>query len=74
MELKIDKKAIDNAKILGGKEIAKEVLVLSESEKEFQVMDPDSYETKTIIKPNNYVKPHNGVKIIKNDNELYLIE
>ena len=59
--------------VLGGEEMMKKAVVVSETERELKVLDPDSYKTVTVLKPDNLSIQEDEIKTIKIDGELYPI-
>jgi NMD protein affecting ribosome stability and mRNA decay len=51
----------------------KSAIILSETRKELQVMDPDTYKTCDITKPLGYTGWGKEAPIIKWDNKIYLL-
>ncbi len=69
----IDRKDMDEVEIYGGEELVKKAVVVSEEEKEIQVLDPESYETETLLKPEGASAGREEVKVIKVKERLYMI-
>ncbi len=69
----INKKEMMEATVHGGKELIKEAVVVSEAEDEIQVMDPDTYETKTLLKPDGFGEGKDEVDVVKIKQSIYLI-
>ncbi len=59
--------------VLGGEELIEKAVVVSETEKEVKVLDPDTYKTKTLVKHEEFQKIGDDVEVIKAKNRLYLI-
>ena len=68
----LDVKTIQKAKILGGKELVKEMILVSEKKDEVQVMDPRTYEIKIIRKPKPVSFDSEKIKTVKFDNSFFL--
>ena len=51
----------------------KNAIILSETPKELQIMDPDTYKTRDIKKPQDYKRWGEETPIIKWDNKIYLL-
>lgn len=66
-------KNLEDALVVGNEEMIKNAVVLSESEKELQLLDPDNYKMLSVKKPKNYKKKE-SVKIVKHREEVYLFE
>ncbi len=69
----IDGKDIQPSKIFGGKELIREMIVVSQSKKELQLMDPKSYFTVEIQKPTVVTIEASMVSTVKLDGYLFLI-
>jgi nonsense-mediated mRNA decay protein 3 len=67
-----DRKTLKKATVLGGEELVKNAIVLSETKGEVQVMDPDSYKTITLIKRRGAVISGGNVGVIRVDEELFI--
>jgi len=63
---------IKNFKILGGKELVKEMIFVSQTENDVQIMNPKTYEITVIKKPKEHKINSKNVKIIKIENQLFL--
>ena len=59
--------------VLGSEELIREAVVVSETEKEIKVLDPDNYNTVTLLKPQGLEISGDHVDIIKFSGKLYLI-
>ncbi|MFP3872518.1 MAG: 60S ribosomal export protein NMD3 [Candidatus Aenigmatarchaeota archaeon] len=69
----LDKKKMEEAKVYGGEELIKKAVVVSEKEKELQVLDPETYETETLLKPEGYRRGRKEVEVIKVKGRLIMI-
>jgi nonsense-mediated mRNA decay protein 3 len=67
-----DIKAIHKAHILGGKELVKEMILVSQTENEVQIMDPKNYKTFEIKKPKKITFKSKNINIIKLENQLFI--
>lgn len=67
-----DVKSIKKAKIIGGKELIKDMILVSQTKEEIQVMDPKSYAITIIKKPKDISFNSDKILIIKL-NERYFI-
>ena len=65
-------KEISNCKVLEKKDVVKEAVVVNKRGKDVQILDPDSYETKEIVIPED-VELGEMVKIVKHDGEIFII-
>ncbi len=64
---------LEKAKLLGGKEIIKDMVVVSRSEKEIQVLDPETLKTVDVLLPRNFEVNGESVKIIKSEVGYFLV-
>ncbi len=64
---------LEKAKLLGGKEIIKDMVVVSKSEKEIQVLDPETLKTVDVLLPRNFEVNGESVKIIKSEVGYFLV-
>lgn len=71
-ELKFEVKAIQKAKLVGGKELIKEAILISQTKDEAQIMDSKTYKTYEIKKPKNINFDMKTLKVIKINEELFL--
>ncbi|MBS3817378.1 MAG: hypothetical protein KGY76_07440, partial [Candidatus Thermoplasmatota archaeon] len=69
----IDRNEMEEAEVYGGKELVEDAVVVSEGEKEIQVLDPESYETKTLLKPEDFLSGKEDVKVVRIGERLYLL-
>jgi len=69
----ISKKEIGEAEIFGGGELVEKAIVVSEEVKEIQVMDPETYETKTLLKPEGFSENKDEVEVVRIKRRLYLL-
>ncbi|MBS3781019.1 MAG: hypothetical protein KGY66_00235 [Candidatus Thermoplasmatota archaeon] len=69
----LPKKKMDDATVYGGEELVKKAVVVSEEKEEIQVMDPESYETKTLLKPQGFPEGKDEVEVVRIKNSLYLL-
>jgi len=72
-ETNTDNKIIQKANIIGGKELIKEMILVSQTKKEVQLMDESNYEIKTIRKPNDINYKTDKIKTIQVDDTIFLI-
>jgi nonsense-mediated mRNA decay protein 3 len=73
IEKVIEGKDILPSKIFGGKELIREMIVVSQSKKELQVMDPKTYSTVDIQKPKPITIESSMVNTVKLDGYLFLV-
>ena len=71
-EITFDENTIEKVKILGGKELIKEMIIVSQKENEIQLMDPKTYEIKIIRKPKPVDFKSEKVQIVQFENKLFL--
>ncbi|MBE3121183.1 MAG: hypothetical protein IMZ53_13815 [Thermoplasmata archaeon] len=69
----IDGKDIQPSRIYGGKELIREMIVVSQSKNEIQLMDPKTYATVEIRKPKTASVDTAMVKTVKLDGYLFLV-
>jgi nonsense-mediated mRNA decay protein 3 len=69
----IDGKEIQPSKIYGGNELIREMIVVSQSKNDIQLMDPKTYTTVEIRKPKTTSVETAMVKTVKLDDSLFLV-
>jgi len=69
----IDGKDIQPSKIYGGTELEREMIVVSQSKNEIQLMDPKTYATVEIQKPKPISITTPMMKTVKLDDYLFLV-
>lgn len=69
----INRKELEEAKIHGGEELVKKAVVVSEDKREIKVLDPDTYETKTLLKPEGFSGKKEEVSVVKIKDRLFII-
>lgn len=69
----IDGKDVSPAKLFGGRELIREMIVVSQSKKEIQLMDPKTYMTMEIQKPKTVTIDSATVPTVKLDGYLFLV-
>ncbi len=69
----VDKKDVQPSRIYGGKELIKEMIVVSQSKNEIQLMDPKTYKTVEIRKPKTISFDTQMVKTVKLEDTLFLV-
>ena len=72
-ETTFDAKNIEKASIVGGKELIKEMIVVSQTKEEIQLMDPKNYKTLEIKKPKHISFEGKTAKIVEINDEIYLL-
>ena len=68
----VDSNQIKNFKIIGGNELVKEMIFVSQTENDVQIMDPKTYQIITINKPKNQKINSKNVKVIKFENQIFI--
>jgi len=71
-ETSVDIKELEKTKILGGKNLVKEMIFVSQTKKEVQLMDPKNYKTFEIKKPREINYKSTMVKTVKIDDDVFL--
>jgi nonsense-mediated mRNA decay protein 3 len=67
-----DLKSIQKANILGN-ELIKEMIFVSQTKDELQLMDPDTYKIQTIKKPKQINLKTEKIKVLRTENRLFLL-
>ena len=67
-----DVKELGRASIIGGDELIKEMILVSQTKEEMQVMDPKTYKTFEVRKPKNISFDSKKVRIVKIEDEIFL--
>ena len=70
----VDDKQMENAEVIGGNELIQRSVIVSKSKNEMKVLDPENYETVTLLKPEGFETDEDEVPIIKVKGHLYIIE
>ncbi len=73
-KVRMDDKELENAEVLGGDELINKSVVVSESEKEMKLLDPENFDTVTVLKPEGFETEDKEVDVIKVKRYLYIIE
>ena len=71
-ETAIDFKNLKNANILGGEEILKEMIVVSQTKNEMQLMDEKTYKICIVKKPKEFEYKKKKILILKKDDFLFI--
>ena len=71
-ELKLESKNLEKAEVVGGKKLIKEMIFISQSENEIQLMDPEKYEIKYVRKPKSIEFKSEKIKTVCIDDKLFL--
>ncbi|MDH7517790.1 MAG: NMD3-related protein [Candidatus Thermoplasmatota archaeon] len=72
-ETSVDVKELEKTKILGGKNLVKEMIFVSQSKKEVQLMDSKTYETIDVQKPKNITYNTEKIKVVSIEDQIFLI-
>lgn len=72
-KIPLNRADLEKTAIIGGSELIKEAIVVSESKNEIQILDPETYKTITLIKPSHFIRKGEIVKIIKCEQGVFLI-
>lgn len=65
--------ALSESSLLGGSELIYDAVVVMESAREVQVLDPENYNTLDLIKPQNFQVKNETVKIFKSQDRVFLM-
>ena len=68
-----DKKEMQKASMLGGKELVKEMILVSQSKDEVQVMDPENYKTLDVKKPKGISFDSKMINIVRLGEQTFLL-
>jgi nonsense-mediated mRNA decay protein 3 len=71
-ETKFENKNLEKAEVIGGKELIKEMIFVSQSEKEIQIMDPEKYEIKYVRKPKDISFKSDKIKTVFIEDKIFL--
>jgi nonsense-mediated mRNA decay protein 3 len=71
-ETTVDPKNLQNAKIIGGNKLIKEMIIVSQSSTEIQVMDPEKYDIKIVKKPKPVLFKSEKIKIVNIEDNMYI--
>ena len=72
-EMIFDLKTIQKAIIIGGDELVKEMILVSQSQNEVQLMDPKTYKIKEVRKPKSIKYTIDKIKIAKVEDQIFLL-
>ena len=72
-ETTVNVKTIQKAITIGGKELIKEMILVSQTKDEVQIMDPKKYEIKVVRKPKPITFDSKMIKIVKLEDKFFLI-
>jgi len=68
----LEDKELQKASVLGGEELVKEMIIVSQTEDEVQIMDPDTYDIKYVRKPENISFESEKIKVVKINDQLFI--
>ena len=68
-----DGKDLQKASIFGGSELVKEMILVSQSKDEVQVMDPNSYKTSDVKKPRSVSFDNKTIDVVKLEDQIFLL-
>jgi len=71
-ELKLENKNLEKAEVVGGKELIKEMIFISETSKEIQLMDSVTFKILEIQKPKSFSYSEGKIKVVKIDDQIFL--
>jgi len=71
-ELKLDSKDLEKAEVLGGKELVKEMIFVSQTYDEIQLMDQEKYEIRYVRKPKKIEFKTEKIKTVCIDDKIFL--
>lgn len=71
-EIDTDTKSIEKATVQGGEEIIKEMILVSQTENDVQIMNEKNYEIKIIRKPKSIDFHSEKIKIVEIGNQIFL--
>jgi nonsense-mediated mRNA decay protein 3 len=72
-ETVVDAKTIQNASIIGGEDLIKEMILVSQTKDEVQIMDQKKYEINIVKKPKLISFDSKMIKVVKIEDKLFLI-
>jgi len=72
-ETAVDIKTIQKANVIGGEELIKEMILVSQTKDELQLMDPNNYKIIFVKKPEPISFNSKMIKIVKLEDKLFLI-
>ncbi len=68
-----DGKDLQKASIFGGSELVKEMIFVSQSKDEVQVMDPNSYKTFDVRKPQSVSFDNDMINVVLLEDQIFLL-
>ncbi len=72
-KISVERREVEDVDVLGGREMIDEAVVVSETEDEIKVLDPETYLTKTLVKPEGFTRQGDHAKIIKYSGRIFLV-
>jgi len=72
-EISTDFKSIDKTKIIGNSELMREMIIISQTKKDIQLMNPDNYKTFEIRKPKPITLQSKSINTLEIEDKIFLI-
>lgn len=72
-KISLDKRKLEEVEVLGGEELIRDAVLVSETEREMNIMDPDTYKTITLVKAGDHLREEGNIKVIKVEDRLLLL-
>ena len=72
-ELKLDNKDLEKVEVVGGKELVKDMIFVSQSKDEIQLMEQKKYEIKYVRKPKPFEFKTDKIKTVCIDDKIFLL-
>jgi len=71
-ETTVEQKDLQKANIFGGKELIREMIIVSQSSNEIQVMDSEKYNIKVVKKPKSVFIESDKIKVVNIEDNVFL--
>lgn len=71
--VQIKHRELEDAKVLGNKDMVKESVIVSKSEYEVQVLDPETYRTVELTKPKGFNADRDTLRVVRLNESIYLL-
>lgn len=71
--VKVNKRRLEDIEVLGDGELIRRTVIVSETEDEIKVLEPDTYKTKTLLKPKGFNTKGDEVEVVKTFDDLLLL-
>ncbi len=71
--ISMERRELEDVDVLGSDELIKEAVKVSENDKEMKILDPDTYQTVTLLKPEGFISGGDYVKVVKTPDRLLLL-